>query len=78
MSSLSPGVLYIFRWRGKPVFMRILTQATSGLPPCPKLYDDVVALPVNPKGSYPPLGCRPRRFLAVADWIADIVDREQE
>lgn len=67
-----PGVLWVFRWRGRPVFMRV-TVGGGGRPPCPRLYDDVIAIPVVPSGGRKPVGCKPRRFVAVADWLQDIV-----
>ena len=45
----------------------------GGRPPCPRLYDDVIAIPVVPSGGRKPVGCKPRRFVAVADWLQDIV-----
>lgn len=68
-----PGVLWVFRWQERPVFLRV-TVGGGGCPPCPRLYDDVIAVPVVPNGARRPVGCRARRFVAVADWLSDLVE----
>lgn len=44
------------------------------IPPCTALHDEVIALPVVETGQQPPWALR--RFPRVADWLADVVDRD--
>lgn len=71
---LGPGTLYVYRWMGKPVFVR-LKVAPGPRPACPVLFDDVMEIPVVEAG-HRPLGVRTRRIPLVADWLLDVTESE--
>lgn len=66
-------MLWLFQWQSRTVFLR-LTENGSQRPPCPCLYDQVWAIPVVDRTARPPIGMKARRFLAVGDWIADVLE----
>ena len=72
--TLPPATLYVYRWRGRSVFMRLGTHG-GGRPGCPVLYDAVYEVPVVQAGEPPPRA-RMRRVPLVADWLADLVEEE--
>ena len=72
----APGTLYVFRWMGRPVYLR-LKMAPGPRPGCPRLFDEVFEVPVVAAGMPAPLGVRTRRYSCVADWLVDVVDVEE-
>jgi hypothetical protein len=66
-----PGHLFLFRWCGKHVFIRILLDG-AGLPPCPVRWDECWEIPVLPSGQQPAAGDEMRRHVPVAAWLADL------
>ena len=70
----SQGRLLVYRWRGRPIFLR-LSLAREGLPPCPRLYDEVMEIPVVNRGDPAP-AARTRSVPLVADWLEDLLEEE--
>ena len=69
------ATLYAYRWRGRAVFLRMTVDGHaqhSQPPPCPRLYDEVVEIPVVAAGQPPPQR-RTRRIPIVGDWLSDLV-----
>lgn len=65
-------MLYVYQWRGRPVFMRL---AFNGRPPCQRLYDEVIEIPVVARGERPAVA-GVRRVHLVADWLSDLVEED--
>jgi len=63
--------LYVYRWQGRPVFLRLAEP--DARPPCPQLYDEVFEIPVAQPDAPPP--SRQMRWTPlVADWLAPVFD----
>jgi hypothetical protein len=69
----APSTLYLFRWRGRTVFLRL---AFDGRPPCPRLYDEVIEIPVVARGEQPAAPGM-RVVPLVADWLADLTQEDE-
>lgn len=51
----------------------VLNGCRDHVPPCPRLYDEVIQIPVVAEGQEPP-DQRMKRTPIIADWLADIVE----
>lgn len=79
-----PALLYMYRWQGRLVFMRMVLNGAAAVvadggrwPACCVLYDEVFAIPVVASGEPAPVE-RTSRVPLVADWLVDVLDASGE